>query len=182
MQTPTLVLILVAVIAAVVFFNMCSVKCKMPEREGYIRSSLGNVCQGLQRTPVDYAFKHPDGWQRNPHYQVYPGVHYQPLEDGPIDFHQDSRRLEKYGHLFQQYGQNWNGCGKELIYLRDDEKNRFDLTNVGEQGVRRQMDDFDNPAILNSQNMLTEMDFIEPSPFQKLYGGPEYLRNDRLGE
>jgi len=182
MKTNYLLLLLLALVVVFVFFKMCTVKCKMPHREGYIRSTLGNVCQGLQRTPVDYAMKLTDGWQRNPHWQVNPSVEYQPLEFGPIDFYKDTRRLNKYGHLFQQYDQNWMGCGKELTYLRDDEKNRSDLVNVGDVGVARQMDDMDNPAILNSQYALTEMDFLEPSSFQKLYGGPEYLKNVRLGQ
>jgi len=87
-STTTIVLIVILILIVLFVVFGCGVSCitpAMPIREGYERSELGNDCFGLQRTPVDYAQKYPNGWQRNPHWKARPQVEYQPLDYGPID-------------------------------------------------------------------------------------------------
>ena len=151
--------------------------------EGYRRSCLAGDCYGLQRTPVDYAQKYPNGWQRNPHWKSNPADLHQPLDYGPIDFYSDNRRLnENGGVLFQQYRQDWPGCGKDLKTLANDEKNRFDLENIGAHGARVQLDNLYNPRFGNGIRN-TEIDWDEPNPFyDKIYGGSGYLLHDKIGD
>jgi len=180
------IVVVIALILAVLFLiGKCKLDCSGDTlREGYVRSILGGDCYGLQRTPVDYAEKYPHGWQRNPHYRADPSVKYQPLDYGPIDFHQDLRRLDKYnGVLFQQYGNYLKGCGRDIVSLTNDSKNRFDLTNVGDYGARQVLDDMYNPRFGPKGFSNTERTYNEPNPyFHKLYGGPGYLVNDKLGD
>lgn len=151
-------------------------------KEGYKRSCLANDCYGLQRTPVDYAFKNPDGWQRNPHWQANPSSEYQPLDQGPIDFFQARRKLHNKT-LFKQYRGDWGGCGNDAVTLTNDEKNRFDLTNVGDYGARLQLDDMRNPRFLGKGPAHTERTYDQPNPFfDKIYGGRNYLVHDKLGD
>lgn len=152
--------------------------------EGYKRSCLAGDCYGMQRTPVDYAMKYPHGWQRNPHYKAKPSDEHQPLDFGPIDFYQDTRRLNaNNGVLFQQYRNDWKGCGKPDVYMVNDSKNRFDLTNVGDVGARQQLDDLYNPRFGPRGITHTERSYDEPNPYyDKLYGGAGYLIHDLLGD
>lgn len=171
---------ILAVIAVVLYMRRDGYK-----REGYTRSCLNNDCKGLQRTPVDYAFKYPHGWQRNPHWKANPADKYQPLEYGPIDFFPGDRKLAaNNGVLFQQYGQYWKGCGQPGVYLTNDEKNRFDLTNVGDYGARQQLDDMYSTRFGPRGISHTERTYDEPNPhFNKIYGGPAWLKyNDKLGD
>lgn len=183
------IIIIVVVAAIVLFFCMrCRITCgnegyeNGTVREGYVRATLGNQCYGLQRTPVDYAMKNPNGWQRNPHYRAYPGDEHQPLEFGPIDFYSDTRRLnENNGVLFQQYRQDWGGCGKDIKTLANDSKNRFNLTNIGAQGMRNQLDNMPNPR--NGFGFqFNEQTFSEPNPTRgPIYGGQGWLHETKIG-
>jgi len=177
-----LILCIIVIVAIIFLVGGCSLKCSM--KEGYKRSCLGNDCYGLQRTPVDYAFKHPHGWQRNPHWQANPADEHQPLDYGPIDFYSDQRRLNaNNGVLFQQYRNDWKGCGKDTVYLTNDEKNRFDLTNIGDQGARVQLDNMWNPRFGKHGVAYTERVFDRVNPyFDKIYGGRRYLVHDKLGD
>ena len=197
MEISGTVLLLLVVLAVIVLFLVggCSLSCSQKSGfkqgtqedstiEGYKRSCLANDCFGLQRTPVDYAFKYPHGWQRNPHYQANPADEHQPLDYGPIDLYPDIRKLNKNnGVLFQQYRQDWKGCGKDTVYLTNDSKNRFDLTNIGDQGARVQLDDLYSPRFGPKGYQYNERSFDEPNPFyDKLYGGAEFLVHDKLGD
>ena len=187
MHTNGGVILLVIVVIIIVLFwvGKCTLDCSGGTlKEGYVRSCLAGDCYGLQRTPVDYAEKYPYGWQRNPHYRANPADEHQPLDYGPIDFHSDLRRLDKYdGVLFQQYGNNWKGCGKNVVSLTNDSKNRFDLTNVGDYGARQVLDNMYNPRFGPKGYVNTEMAHNERNPyFNKMYGGPRWLRNDKLGD
>lgn len=177
-----LILVILLVVALVFMAGRCRLSCNMVE--GYERSILGNDCYGLQRTPVDFAFKNPYGWQRNPHWRADPSDEYQPLDYGPIDFYSDRRRLNATnGVLFQQYRNDWRGCGRSITTLRNDEKNRFDLTNVGDQGARVQLDGLYNPRFGPRGITHTERSYDEPNPFfDKIYGGVDYLVHDKLGD
>lgn len=153
-----------------------------PLIEGYKRSCLAGDCYGMQRTPVDYAQKHPHGWQRNPHYKTYPGSKYQPLEFGPINLMEDATRLSE-GVLFEQYGNNWKGCGKQDEYLVNDSKNRFDLTSVGDYGARQQLEDLYSLRFGPRGYTHTERSYDEPNPYYgQLYGGAKWLVANRLGD
>ena len=178
----TIVIIVILVSAVLFILGSCKLECKDDLREGYVRSCLAGDCYGLQRSPVDYAFKYPHGWQRNPHYKADSSNKYQPLEYGPIDFWDDAHKLDN-GELFKQYGNWWKGCGKNLVYLTNDEKNRFDLTNVGDYGARQVLDDMYNPRFGPEGWSNTELQHNERNPyFSKLYGGPLFLDHDKLGD
>lgn len=187
----TLIIIVLVVAAVVLFYCMkCKITCDRDGyttgtvREGYVRSCLGNDCYGLQRTPVDYAMKYPNGWQRNPHYRANPGDEHQPLEFGPIDFYSDTRRLDKNnGVLFQQYRDDWKGCGRNIVELTNDSKNRFDLTNIGDQGTRNQLDNIPVPSRnLGVGFQYNEQTFSTPNPYyQPQYGGYNWLHENKIG-
>jgi len=178
MSGSTLLLIIIVILAVIFLVYGCTLKCKSI-KEGYRRSCLGNECNGLQRSPVDYAFKNPNGWQRNPHWQSCPSIEYQPLDYGPIDFYYDSRRLDKNnGVLFQQYRNDWEGRnGVDTKYMANDSKNRFDLTTAGSQGGRNLLDSVYTPRFGPYGNgPHTERSYDEPNPyFDKIYGGRHYL-------
>lgn len=183
--THILIILIVIVIIVFVMYNNKSYK------EGYTRSCLGNDCYGLQRTPVDYAEKNPYGWQRNPHWKAKPSDEHQPLEFGPIDFHAETRKLnENNGILFQQYRNDWPGCGKNQEYLVNDSKNRFDLLNQGDMGARRALDNMNSPRFYRGSGVCSrnELDSICPDKYEywgrKYGGGPRYgwLHHDKLGD
>lgn len=186
----SLLLIVILVLAILFLVGGCSLSCGelftkgKGIKEGYKRSCLAGDCYGLQRTPVDYAFKYPEGWQRNPHYITYPADEHQPLDYGPIDFHQDQRRLDNQnGVLFQQYGNMWQGCGKQLSSLTNDDKNRFDLRNIGDYGAGVVLDNMYNPRFGPKGYVNSEEAHDQPNPYyNKLYGGPDYLIWDKLGD
>jgi len=100
------------------------------------RSCLGGTCDGLERTPVDYAFK-PNGWPKNPHWTA--GSKYQPLEFGRIDLLEDATRLGD-GELFKQYENSWVNTKEQNNFIVNDSKNRFDLTNEGHYLDRQRLD------------------------------------------
>jgi hypothetical protein len=142
------------------------------------------VCLNMQRTPVDYAMKMPDGWQQNPHYQTLPSVRFQPLEYGPVDFYPDLRRMNKNnGVLFQQYRNDWTGCGEVTERsMVNDTMNRFNVADLGDISRFRRMNDQWNPAFgPNKEQPFTESVLVRPDPTrQKIYGGNDWLHFNRL--
>jgi len=178
----TIVIIVILVLAVLFLIGSCKLDCTSNIREGYIRSCLGGDCYGLQRTPVDYAFKYPHGWQRNPHYRTDPSVKYQPLDYGPVDLWADARKLGT-GKIFKQYDNWWAGGGRNLVHLSNDEKNRFDLTNIGDYSGRQALDDMYSPRFGPKGWTNNESDYDEPNPyFSKIYGGTQWLTNDKIGD
>lgn len=122
------------------------------EREEYTMTCLEGNCSGFNRTQVDYA-SNP---QENPHWKAKPSSTRQPLDQGPVDLEADLRTLNNNdGMSFFQYRNDWTGCGKDgLTALDNDEKNRFDLGDNGELGLRRTLDSsyasaFGNKGFLN---------------------------------
>lgn len=185
------VLIIVVVVIILFLIGKCSLSCSSYKKgsvEGYKRACLGGDCYGLQRTPVDYAFKYPHGWQRDPHWRTLPTVKYQPLDYGPIDFYPDTRRMdEQHGVLFQQYRNDWQGVGRELNDLANDEKNRGDLMFVGDYTASSDvMSNMWNPRFgpRSAPQGLVEASFNEPVDKYKAYGGVrgEWLLYDKLGD
>jgi hypothetical protein len=110
-------------------------------REGYTRTCLEGNCSGFARTQVDYAFTP----ERQPEWLVNPSSRRQPLAEGnPVDLLADERKLGT-DQMFAQYRNDWAGCGEDgLTSLKNDSKNRFDLINNGELGLRRIMTLEDN--------------------------------------
>jgi hypothetical protein len=188
------ILVVVLAIFALFIIGNCSLKCGVSSsaamemddntKEGYKRMPLAEaVCQNMQRSPVDYAFKNPNGWQQNPHYQTLPSGRFQPLEYGPIDFYADSRRMnELNGVLFQQYRNDWTGCGKPETHMVNDTMNRFNVKDLGDLTRGRRMANAWNPAFgPNKAPPFTEAVFerIDPTR-EKIYGGNAWLRFGRL--
>lgn len=190
MSGMSVVLIVILIVFILFLVGGCTLSCKSmfkrgnTVREGYKRSCLAGDCYGLQRTPVDYALKYPNGWQRNPHYITDPHNKYQPLDYGPVDLDAEGRRLAaNNGILFQQYRNDWKGCGKQLVSLTNDEKNRFDLTNIGDHGARTVLDNMYSRRFGPKGQTFTAKNLAEVNPFfNKMYGGPAWLRNDKLGD
>lgn len=188
------ILIVVLAIFALFIIGNCSLKCGVPKegmemeddvvREGYKRMPLAEaVCHNMQRTPVDYAMKNPDGWQQNPHYQTLPTVRFQPLEFGPVDFYPDSRRMNSQnGVLFQQYRNDWEGCGNPETSMTNDTMNRFNVLDLGDLTRKQRMDNAWNASFgPNKAPPFTEAVLARIDPTrQKIYGGNEWLRFDRL--
>lgn len=181
---PMTVALLVAITVAVLFImGKCSLNPR--KKEGFKIGCFDNNCTGFNRTPVDYAEKSSfgdtrDGWQSNPHFQADPKSRLQPLDFGPIDLEADATRLYvNNGVLFQQYSQEWKGCGIETNTIPNDEKSRFDARNVGDETVRRQLDNEYNPSFGPRGITNTEADYLEPSPFSNIYYAG--LPSKRLG-
>lgn len=132
-------------------------------REGYTRGCLENNCSGFNRTPVDYAFRA----ERSPEFYVKPTSTRQPLAEGnPVDFYNDERKLGTK-QMYAQYRNDWAGCGADgLTTIRNDSKNRRDLVDVGELGLRRIMESEPSPlfgpeGVLNTEAQYTV--FTDPS-------------------
>jgi hypothetical protein len=174
------VLIVAAFVIGLVFYKRgCKLSCN---REGYKRSCLANDCYGLQNTPVDYAFKYPRGWQRNPHWEANPADKYQPLEYGPVDFFDDTRKLIS-GTLYKQYRNDWEGCGNSTVFLVNNEKTRFDLRNVGDVQAAVLLDNAYHLRFGPQGFNNTELTYQEPDTTQqKIYGGERWLMNDKIGD
>lgn len=182
-------LIVVLAIFAIFIIGGCTLKCGAAAndeslKEGYKRMPLAEaVGHNMQRTPVDYAMKNPDGWQQNPHYQTLPSVRFQPLEFGPIDFYADSRRMNSNdGVLFQQYRNDWEGCGNSETSMANDTMNRFNVLDLGDLTRKQRMDNAWNPAFgPNKEPPFTEASLARVNPYkQKVYGGNDWLRFGRL--
>jgi len=195
------VLIVVLIIFAVFILGRCTLKCGKSEsfvkgtvssdgemeyiREGYKRSPLAeDTCHNMERTPVDFAMLSPNGWQQNPQYKVLPSVRFQPLEFGPIDFYPDSRRLNRLeGVLFQQYRNDWEGCGASETSMANDTKNRSNVLDLGDLSRKQRMDDAWSPAFgPNRAQPFTDAVLSKVDPTrQKIYGGNDWLHFSRLG-
>lgn len=129
----TLLIIVVIVLVVLFVLFRCKLNCNV--REGYTRSCFSSKCSEFERSPVDFVYKVPGTFRRNPHYQADPGNYYQTLQ-APIDLYAEERR-QNAGELFQQYENTWEGCGKIPEYLPNDEKTRFDFSESGKLKSRR---------------------------------------------
>jgi len=185
-SSTTVALVVVLVVLLLFLIGGCTLSCG--SKEGYKHTSIGSECGFHTRTPVDFAFKYPNGWQRNPHYQAYPGINYQPLEYGPVDLYRYSREMNKDGTLlFRQYRNDWRGLGNPGdVPIINDEKTRFDFGDVGDTGARRELENVHHerhgPRDVSSH---IEANYIEKDPYpetHRLYGGYDYHVNNRLGD
>jgi len=179
MKDKQTILIIIAIAAACAFFFFgCKITCS--KREGFQRQCLGGTCSGMQRSPVDYAMKSPEGWQQNPHYEALASVRFQPLDFGPIDLWSDVRKLDS-GEMFKQYDQEWEGTGSQIFHMANDEKNRENNLDIGNYQFAETMSNLYSPSFGPQGYSNVEQDYNEPNPyFDKLYGGAYGLRFGKL--
>jgi hypothetical protein len=160
---------------------------------GYKRACLGGDCQGLQRSPVDYALKtdgprgyySAGGWEQNPHWRACPSSSRQPLEYGPVDLEADTRRLstDNGSSLFRQYRNDWEGMGNVDDYVINDSKNRADLGYIGDNEARGMLTNMYSTRFGAKGRVNTEFSRSRPNPhFGPIYGGFGYLPRSKLGD
>ena len=140
------------------------------------------------RSPVDYVYKTqteiPDKVGRDyPHLMARPTDKLHPLEDGPINLIQDEAKLWNPKLLWEQYTHDYPGCGNGKEYIVNDEKTRWTLEAVGDIGAARMLYSMRSPqhGPRGIRPALTEQDLVRPDPFDRSYGGSNYL-NDALGD
>jgi len=185
----TVALVIIAlVVLGLLLWGGCKLGCGA-NKDNFTRTCLtaDTNCQFV-RTPVDYIYKTmteipPKVGRDYPHLMADRTDELQPLDQSPgIELVADENKLWNPDKLWKQYGHNWAGCGNCQPYIVNDEKTRFSLTEVGNEWAHR---------ILNAQHLpahgpkvenraLTELDYIEPEPFDRLYGGSGYLP-DNIG-
>lgn len=175
------VVVVVAVVAVLFMLYGCKIKCN--KTEGYKPGGLASQCVGLNRSPVDFAFKGDYGPQKNPHYQTNPMSKYQPLSQGPVDMYHDERMLDdQFNKFYDWTDPNYAGHGKPILNIWNDERNRTNLTNIGAVPKRNYMDNIYNPSFGPKGILNTEQARTFPDPFfSKMYGGPDFLIHDRIG-
>ena len=151
------------------------------QRSGFTRTCLTADTNGMfVRTPVDYAFQDitqvPEKIGKEyPHWMADITDELQPLDHGPINLLRDEDKLWNPNLLWKQYEHNWRGCGNGKAYIVNDEKTRFSLAEIGDIWLHRELDNMRTPAHGPKGNAVTEMDYIRPEPFDRLYGGSGYL-------
>ena len=177
-------LIVVLVIVVMILIGKYALKCG-ETKEGYRRSSLGQQCGSISRSPVDYAFEFPNGGAtRNPHFRSNPSMEYQPLDQGAIDMYRYSRNREA---AFQQYRHDYPGPGGiQDPTLTNDSKGRMDYTDAGDVGLRRLMDNvhsIHHGPVTGVSN--TELDRSQPDLHvadHRKYGGHGYFSANVYGD
>ena len=154
------------------------------QRDHFTRTCLtaDTNCEFV-RSPVDYAYKTMTSIPAKvgkdyPHLMANRTDKTQPLDQSSgIDLVKDENKLWDQDRLWKQYESDWAGCGNGKPHIVNDEKTRFSLTEVGNEWAHR---------ILNAQHLpahgpkvadraLTELDFVTPEPFDRMYGGDSYL-------
>jgi|WetSurMetagenome_2_1015567.scaffolds.fasta_scaffold292519_2 hypothetical protein len=142
-------------------------------------------CQFV-RSHVDYVYKDQTEIPTKkgmdfPHFMANPTDKLQPLDEGRIDLIKDERKLNNQDLLWKQYEHDWKGCGNGKPYIVNDEKTRFSLVEVGDVWAERQLYGMDSPMHHKGNiRALTEQDAIVPEPFDRLYGGSNFL-DDHIG-
>lgn len=174
--------VIVAILVLFLLFG-CKVRCSSM-REGYRPGGIASQNYGLRRTPVDFVFKGDNGYQKDPHYQTDPTSYFQPLENGPIDFEADTRRIDGgfQGKVFDFYDPNYPGRGKDIHHIPNDTHTRFNLTNIGAMGKRDFLDNLYNPRFGPPGYAFTAQRFIDMDPVPPLYGGLGFLTHDKIGD
>lgn len=183
--TTTAILIVVLVVLVLLIITGCKLKCKKLDRDNYTRTCLTDStnCRFV-RTPVDYAMKDPAGWQSNPHWVANPRDELQPLEYGPIDFYPDERKLWDQKQLWTQYGNNYV-AGTKKPFIVNDNKTRTLLREVGDEGVRRILDNMTGPQYGPGGPPETELTLSPGARYpenEPYYGGPSFFIHNDIGE
>lgn len=126
--SSTHVLLIALLVAGLLFLVFgCKIKCGKTLFEGFQRTGLANGSCHMTKNPVDYM----NTWKANPHYKAFPGNKYQPLEQGPIDFHIDTRNAAA-GLSFQEFSQHWDGVGDGQINVSPIPQDRSHLMTLGD--------------------------------------------------
>lgn len=169
---------IVVVVAVVAYFLFRSMKS-----ENYIRTTMtqDKSCS-FNKAPVDYAFLDISEVPEKqdyvfPHYLADPTDKLQPLSHGYIDLIKDENKLWAGSDIWKQYENTWQGCGKGYPYVVNEEITRFGLTSAGDEGLHRILNGMPSPAHgpAGRNPALTEIDAVIVDPFDKLYGGSDYL-------
>lgn len=157
MQPMTILVVILIVVFLVLIFSKCN-------KSNYTRTCLSdstNCLGGPLRTPVDY-MSLP---RANPHFVANPWDRRQPLEQGPVDFWPDLRKLEN-GTLFDQYGNYGMGCGNGQPFYPNDTKTRSLVVELGDLNIRRMMDNEQGPEYGPKGPICTDLTRIESMPCQ----------------
>lgn len=154
------------------------------KRDNFTRTCLtadGN-CQFV-RSHVDYVYKDQTEIPQKigmdfPHLMGDPTDKLQPLEEGRINLSRDELKLSNPDLLWKQYQHDWQGSGNGKPYIVNDEKTRFSLAEVGDIWAERQLYAQTTPlhGPVGTQPALTEIDYVTPEPYGRLYGG-DFLHN-----
>ena len=148
-------------------------------REGFTRTcmSANNNCQ-FTRPPVDYVYwtdtEIPTKVGRDfPSFMGNPTDKAQELTHGYIDLEKDMQKLVHPELLWQQYGNDWAGCGNGEAYIVNDEATRAKLSDVGDIWAVRQLLSMRTPAHgpVGIHPALTDEDIAVRDPFDRAYGG-----------
>jgi len=163
------------------------------KKDNFTRTCLtaDTNCQFV-RTPVDYIYKTmtsipPKVGKDYPHLMADRTDELQPLDQSPgIELVKDENKLWNPDKLWKQYENTWCGCGNGKPYIVNDEKTRFSLTDVGNEWAHRILNAQQHPAhsygppVPAEDRALTELDYVMPEDFDRLYGGSGYLP-DNIG-
>lgn len=162
--------------------GVCLYIKKRREHENFTRTPI-SACDNCQfvRSPVDYAMKP----QRNPHHKANPEDFRQPLEENPIDMYAEERKLWDQDSLYQSMENDWID-GTKTPYIVNDNKTRTLLREVGDEGVRRILDNSPVVSITNAglPPVQTEADLITGDRYpahHPHYGGPSFFTQNMIG-
>lgn len=152
------------------------------QHENFTRTPM-SACANCQfvRTPVDY-YSRPE---KNPHHKANPEDYRQPLEDNPIDMYASERKLWNQSTLYESMGNNWID-GTKTPYIVNDNKTRTLLREVGDEGLRRILDNSPSVSITGTGlgPLHTDINLIHGDPYPQnhpKYGGPTFFTQDMTG-
>jgi len=175
--------IIALVVLGLFFWGGCKIGCGA-NKDNFTRTCLtaDTNCQFV-RSPVDYIYKTmtsiPEKVGKDyPHLMADRTDELQPLDQSPgIELVRDENKLWNPDKLWKQYENNWSGCGNGKPYIVNDEKTRFELTEVGNEWAHRILNGQSGPRYgpPNPDRALTDLDYIMPEPFDRMYGGSDYL-------
>lgn len=184
-SNSTALIIIAIVVLGLLVWGGCGGGCG-GKKDHFTRTPLtaDTNCQFV-RSPVDYVYKTmteiPSKVGKDyPHLMADRTDKLQPLDQSPgINLVRDEDKLWNQDKLWKQYENDWVGCGNGKPYIVNDEKTRFSLTEAGNEWAHRILNAQHLPAhgpkVAPEDRALTELDYINPEPFDRLYGGSQYL-------
>nr|QBK86944.1 MAG: uncharacterized protein LCMAC103_02840 [Marseillevirus LCMAC103] len=152
----TQVLLVVLLVAILLFVLMgCKIRCAKAPAENFQRNVLAQNQGGrMVHGPVDYAIG--EDFRKNPHYLARPSNKFQPLENGPIDFEYDRRKLEngelwedgknELPQVFEEFGQWYTGPPNAELHLPNTVPTRNHLARIGDLTAASVLQDEIRPA------------------------------------
>lgn len=162
---------------ALFIYLTCRGDCNKRKRDGFTRTCLtGDTSSIFARSPVDYAYEditvipQKEG-MRNPHWMGDVTDKKQPLDHGPVDLIRDEKKLIHPELLWEQYGNNYKGCGNGMPYIVNDDKTRFALEDVGDHWATTYLYSLNSPQHhVGNIPALTDEDIAVHDPYDRLYG------------